>query len=164
MTNLDTLLNVEDKEVLGAAERAQPICTSLQIALVNLLAEFNIKPSAIAGHSGGEIAGAYAAGALTAKEALLVAFFRGTICSKGRSDGGMVAVGLGREAVVPYLANGVVLACENSGSSVTISGDLGSLEEVIVAIRKDMPDAFIRRLAVHVAYHSRKISLKYLRS
>lgn len=148
---------------MGGAERAQPTCTALQIALVDLLAEFDIYPAAVIGHSGGETAGAYAAGALSPKEALLVAYFRGVICSKAPSGGGMAAVGLGRDAVVPYLAPGVVLACENSGSSVTLSGDLGPLDEVLCAIQRDAPDTFLRKLGVPVAYHSRK-TLSYKKS
>lgn len=37
---------------------AQPICTVLQVALIQLLASVNILPSAVIGHSSGEIAAA----------------------------------------------------------------------------------------------------------
>lgn len=35
---------------------AQPVCTILQVALVDLLASINIRPSVVIGHSSGEIA------------------------------------------------------------------------------------------------------------
>ena len=37
---------------------SQPLCTALQIALVDLLKDFNIVPSTVVGHSSGEIAAA----------------------------------------------------------------------------------------------------------
>jgi malonyl CoA-acyl carrier protein transacylase len=43
---------------IDSAEISQPLCTALQIALVNLLRSFCIKPMAVAGHSSGEIAAA----------------------------------------------------------------------------------------------------------
>lgn len=42
-------------------EYSQPICTAIQIALVELLESFGIVPKAVVGHSSGEIAAAYVA-------------------------------------------------------------------------------------------------------
>lgn len=42
---------------------AQPLCTALQIALVDLLASWELQPVGIVGHSSGEIAAAYCVGA-----------------------------------------------------------------------------------------------------
>ena len=40
-------------------ELSQPICTALQLALVDLWRAFGLWPTAVAGHSSGEIAAAY---------------------------------------------------------------------------------------------------------
>lgn len=152
----DTLLNVKDKNILAKPEFSQPICTALQIALVDFLAAWQVTPAAVIGHSSGEIAAAYAAGALSMREAIIVAFYRGYVCSKPQKRGGMAAVGLGRADVQPYLISGVRIACENSGKSVTLSGDVQPLEESMAAIKKDHPDTLVRKLQVEVAYHSRK--------
>lgn len=69
----------------------------------------------------------------------------------------MAAIGLGSKQVQKYLVDGVVVACENSPLSTTISGDNDKLTEVLDAIKKDQPEVFARRLAVDMAYHSRKI-------
>ncbi|OJJ97005.1 hypothetical protein ASPACDRAFT_63311 [Aspergillus aculeatus ATCC 16872] len=55
----------------------QPLCTALQIALVELLQSWNLRPDAVVGHSSGEIAAAYCAGAITKGSALKIAYFRG---------------------------------------------------------------------------------------
>ncbi|KAK2028337.1 thiolase-like protein, partial [Colletotrichum zoysiae] len=80
---------------------SQPICVALQICLVDLLYAWGIQPSGVTSHSSGEIAAAYAAGALTFEEALGVAYFRGYLAEKHQgassTPGGMMAVGLGAE-------------------------------------------------------------------
>lgn len=158
----DTLLNVEDKTILAKPEFSQPICTALQIALVDCLAAWQVTPAAVIGHSSGEVAAAYAAGALSMRQAVIVAFYRGYVCSKPRKRaGGMAAVGLGRGDVQPYLIPGVRIACENSGKSVTLSGDVQALEESMAAMKEDHPDTLVRKLQVEVAYHSRKCFMCY---
>ncbi|TDZ15955.1 Highly reducing polyketide synthase gloL [Colletotrichum orbiculare MAFF 240422] len=139
---------------LGEAEFAQPICTALQIALVRHFARYGVTPKAVAGHSSGEIAAAYAAGVLTLKEAIIVAYYRGYTAKKLNKQGAMAAVGLGRDQVTPFLVDGVGIACENSNASVTLSGDVGALGVVCNAIKAAKPDALVRILKVDKAYHS----------
>jgi acyl transferase domain-containing protein len=104
----------------------------------------------------GEVAAAYAAGVLTRKEAIITAFYRGYACARCKIPGGMAAVGLGRAKVEPLLKTGVVLACENSNASVTISGDLVALDETMTLLRETYPSALVRKLQVPMGYHSRK--------
>lgn len=68
----------------------------------------------------------------------------------------MAAVGFGRYQVEPYLVEGVTVACENSASSTTISGDLDALRVVLENIRRDHPTILARQLQVEMAYHSRE--------
>jgi acyl transferase domain-containing protein len=100
-------------------------------------------------------AGAYAAGALDLKTAIIVAYYRGQIV-KNSQIGAMAAVGLGSKELKPYLRDGVVVACENSPQSSTISGDVEQLDLVLKHIQEELPDVFTRRLRVDIAYHSRK--------
>jgi acyl transferase domain-containing protein len=104
-------------------ELSQPLGTALQIALVDTFASVGIKPYAVVGHSGGETAAAYASGGLTAEEAIRVAFCRGDLLTLQMKSGAMAAVGLSWEETKKYLLPGVVVACENSPNSVTISGE-----------------------------------------
>ena len=153
--HIDILLNSDDKDLFGQAEFSQPLCTALQIALVDLLATWKITPVGVVGHSSGELAAAYAAGALTAEDAIIAAFYRGYVCKTAKKTGGMAAIGIGKAEVSTYLESGVRVACENSGSSVTLSGDLDVLESVMSNIKEARPDVLVRKLQVEMAYHSR---------
>ena len=69
---------------VGQAHISQAICSAVQLALTDLLASFGIRPSAVTGHSSGEIGAAYAAGALTFDSAMAAAYYRGRPLSSSR--------------------------------------------------------------------------------
>lgn len=139
---------------IGRPEIAQPLCTAVQIGLVNILRGWNITPDKVIGHSSGEFAAAYAANALSMESAIILAYTRGMVAKMAPEGGGMLAVALSRAGVSQYLNREVVLACENSPSSVTLSGNRGQLEQVATRIREDLPDTLLKLLPVERAYHS----------
>ncbi|KKP00195.1 beta-ketoacyl synthase domain-containing protein [Trichoderma harzianum] len=157
---VEELLRDKATSRLGEAELAQPATTAVQIALVDMVRNWGLIPDAVVGHSSGEIAAAYAAGHLSQHQAIKAAYYRGfssTIAkSKGFGKGGMLAVGLGEDEIQPYLERlqqgKAVVACQNSPSSSTISGDDAAIFELSELLTKD--DAFNRRLLVDTAYHS----------
>lgn len=159
----DQLLAPKKTSRISEAELSQPCCTALQIALVDLLRSYGIKPEAVLGHSSGEIAAAYASDVITLKEAIIIAYYRGKVLlGIDPSRGGMAAIGLGADQVQSYLQPGVLVGCENSPNSVTLTGDKAALEEVIQKIKKDDSAVFARALQVDRAYHSRKITWLFL--
>ncbi|CRG83422.1 hypothetical protein PISL3812_00773 [Talaromyces islandicus] len=139
---------------VNRAEISQPLCTALQVALVRMLVAAEVKPQAVAGHSSGEIAAAYAACLVTMEEAIIIAYYRGLVTNYQTLNGGMAAIGLGSETARKYLRPGVVIACENSPSSTTISGSSGTLDAVLEDIKRHHNDVLARRLKVDMAYHS----------
>ncbi|XHG07169.1 hypothetical protein AWENTII_010330 [Aspergillus wentii] len=141
---------------VNEVELAQPLCTALQLGLVQVFVHWGIQPEAVVGHSSGEIAAAYAAGAITLKSAIIVAYYRGKLAKLQEGSGAMAAIGLSREAVMPFLieTEGVVVACENSPQNVTLSGDKEKMEQVLEKIKASLPETFCRRLRVRIAYHS----------
>ncbi|KAG5979866.1 Type I Iterative PKS [Claviceps digitariae] len=141
---------------LSSAEFSQPLCTAIQIALVDALKAIGIFPHAVVGHSSGEIAAAYAAGALTAGEAFAIAHYRGAVTSKQKRNGTMAAIGMGWMEAEKYidLVPNVAIACDNSPKSVTISGDVDAVKTVVAAIKEDQPQTLARLLQVDKAYHS----------
>ncbi|KAL8728510.1 MAG: hypothetical protein Q9166_005332 [cf. Caloplaca sp. 2 TL-2023] len=143
-----------NKERLDAAELAQPLTTAIQIALVDALASKGVFPAAVVGHSSGEIAGAYAAEAITAKEAILIAMYRGAAATTQTKPGAMAAIGLSWQEAENHLVPNVSIACDNSPSNVTISGDTDAVEMVTTRIRKSGTNILARKMQVDKAYHS----------
>lgn len=139
---------------LSSAEISQPLCTAVQIALVDTFASIGVEPAAVIGHSSGEIAAAYAAGAIEARVAIEVAFYRGFVTQLQSKSGSMAAIGMGAKDVDRYLQPGVIVACENSPRSVTISGDTEAVEATVAKIKENHPDMLARLLRVDKAYHS----------
>ena len=118
-------------------------------------------------------AAAYAAGALSAQDCWKIAYHRGRLSDAIKDiapelKGSMMAVGLSQEAVQPYLdkldsSDTAVVACVNSPSNVTISGDVAAIEKLEALLKPD--NVFARRLRVENAYHSphmQKIADQYL--
>jgi len=162
----DVLLEDAPKSRVNEAEFSQPLCTAIQIAVVQLLNQWGIQPVVTVGHSSGEIAASFAAGHISASEAIIVAYYRGKVVRDINTNGSMLAVGLGAEAVEAYLhdMNGkVVVACHNSPAGVTLSGDSGALE--IVKDRLDTDKVFVRAVKTGgKAYHSHHmvpVAVKY---
>ena len=149
------------KSKLHLAEYAQPLCTALQILLVDLLAAANVKFSAVVGHSSGEIGAAYAAGVLSARDAIVVAYYRGihTKLAGGPNGerGAMLAVGTSLEdaeefVALPQFEGRICVAAANSPTSVTLSGDVDAVDEAKEVF--DDEGKFARTLRVDKAYHS----------
>ncbi|KAJ6133992.1 phenolpthiocerol synthesis polyketide synthase ppsB [Penicillium sp. IBT 18751x] len=146
---------------LSQPEISQPICSVLQIALVDELRAWGVIPLKVVGHSSGEIAAAYSIGALSHRDAIAAAYFRGvaTISLRNASDinGGMMAVGCSRDEAEGLMKQSklegtAAVACVNSPSSVTLSGDVDTLEQLRTIC--DERKIFARRLKVEMAYHS----------
>lgn len=142
---------------------SQPICTALQIALVDLLFDWNITPTTVVGHSSGEIAAAYCVGGLSRESAWKVAYYRGlaaaSILHSSSEATAMMSVGLSRKDAQSYIdriydpvAVKVSIGCINSHKNVTLTGlelELESLQEVF-----EREGIFCRKLKMNIAYHS----------
>ncbi|KOS43699.1 hypothetical protein ACN38_g5364 [Penicillium nordicum] len=144
---------------INRPDRSQPITCALQIALVDLLASWSVYPNAVVGHSSGEIAAGYAAGYLSHEDALRVAWFRGFFSQQiAQSDrrGGMLATGISASDAQKYLEElpprSVVVACVNSPSSTTLSGDVDFIDQLEARLQQD--GHFARKLRIDTAYHS----------
>jgi len=137
---LTTLFSPELDGELERTEVAQPLLFALQVSLVEALADQGIAPAAVAGHSVGEVAAAWACGALSLKDAVQVIHARSTHQEITRHLGGMAALLLpadkAREAIDYPAFAGIELAAVNSPRSVTISGPIEKLEAFAAHARK----------------------------
>ncbi|KAH7092025.1 putative polyketide synthase [Paraphoma chrysanthemicola] len=171
---LEELGKSASESQIELAEFSQPLSTVLQVALVDHLSSWNILPATVVGHSSGEIAAAYSYGAITKQDAWKISYWRGKLCAKLPSmapdlQGSMMAVGLGPEDARSYVDavehGKVVIACVNSPSSVTLSGDQAGIDEILVALKSQ--NIFARKLKVSNAYHSHHMQIladEYLRA
>ncbi|KAK3987151.1 Fusarin C synthetase [Cladorrhinum sp. PSN332] len=157
----EELLRRDNPDRTLSAEISQPLCTAIQVALVDLLKECDITFSAVVGHSSGEIAAAYAAGVLEARDAILIAYYRGYHSSRAKHKGGtpgkMMAVGMSPEDAEafcqqPRFLGRISVAARNSPSSTTLSGDSEAIDEAKLVL--DEKAVFSRALKVDTAYHS----------
>lgn len=138
----------------------------LQIALVDLLRSWNVLPTAVVGHSGGEIAASYASGGLTKQDAWKVAYFRGFVASKmklkaPKVNGAMMAVGLSSEVAEEWITRvtdgKLVVACINSPTSTTIAGDSTGIYQLLDMLKA--ANIFAKKLFVDTAYHSHHMAI-----
>ena len=84
----------------------------------------------------GEIAAAFAAGKLTLAEAITVAYYRGYVNAGSTVPGAMTAVALSKAMATQVIEDAHVgeyvrIACMNSPSNVTISGDSDAVHALV---------------------------------
>ncbi|KAK7979719.1 hypothetical protein PG989_012176 [Apiospora arundinis] len=147
---------------VGEPQISQAACTALQLGLTDLLRSWGVKPLSVIGHSSGEIAAAYATGAICLKEAMAIAYYRGKLASSLKGvQGAMIAVGQGAEetrAMIKELGfAGISVACENAPESTTVSGDASAIDQL--ATHLERTGIMCRKLRVDVAYHSAHMKL-----
>ena len=159
----------ESSSNINLAAYSQPICTAVQVALIELLNHWGVKPTAVVGHSSGEIAAAFCIGAITREAAWKISYHRGRLAGLLTADAGMLAVGLGESEVQPFLEQithgKIIVACINSPANVTISGDAKGIDQIKALL--DDQGIFARKLKVENAYHSHHmdvIAATYLES
>ncbi|KAK2616630.1 hypothetical protein QQS21_000453 [Conoideocrella luteorostrata] len=148
---------------VNSPDVSQVLCTALQMAIIDVLRSWSVKPEFIVGHSSGEIAAAYGAGYISCHEAILLANARGVVVAGSASDelrspGAMLSVGISRSEALVHLeelqlAGRVELACVNSPHNVTVSGDKDAVESF--RLKMDHLKIFNRLLKTSsIAYHS----------
>lgn len=150
------LLAPAETSRIAQAEISQPLCTAVQIMVVDLLEQAGVRFSSVVGHSSGEIACAYVSGFISATDAIRVAYYRGKYAYLAKG-GAMVAAGTDMQDAIdlcslPKLRGKAQLAANNSSASVTISGDAEAIDLVDTVMRDEAK--FSRKLRVDTAYHS----------
>ncbi|ENH62001.1 Lovastatin nonaketide synthase [Fusarium oxysporum f. sp. cubense race 1] len=157
---LEEILKDEAETRISDSRISQPATTAIQMALVDLLDSFHVAPNYVIGHSSGEIAAAYASGALTKEEAWEVAYYRGLVASSlaiehTRTQGSMMVVGLSvldLDESYDDKKYPCEVACVNGPRSLTLSGRKENIEGAFREL--SAKGIFCRILPVKVAYHS----------
>ena len=145
-------------QALARADIAQPLLFAIQVGVVQALRAIGIHASGYFGHSVGEIAAAWGAGALSLADAGRVVVARSRQQQRTQGTGGMAAVALAHDAARDLLAeieSPLEIAAFNAARSVTVSGPVDEIERLAVAARGR--GLGYRRLDLDFAFHSREM-------
>ncbi|MEU3491855.1 type I polyketide synthase, partial [Streptomyces massasporeus] len=140
---------------VGRVDVVQPLLFAVMVSLAAVWEDWGVRPSAVIGHSQGEIAAACVAGALSLRDAARVVALRSRSIVALAGHGGMVSVPLPVERVREDLADyegRVSVAAVNGPASVVVSGDVEGLDELLT--RWTGSGVRARRIAVDYASHS----------
>ena len=152
------------QEALDEVQLAQPVIFMIQCALAELYKTWGVYPDCVVGHSSGEVAAAYASGALSLAEATHLVFHRATLQQRVAGSGRMLPIGLDRAGVeqlletlkVPFRPEEgpaqVEIACENAPASTVICGK----EAVLQPIMAELDRRHLQNQLLHgnIAFHS----------
>ncbi|MEV0135911.1 SDR family NAD(P)-dependent oxidoreductase [Dactylosporangium sp. NPDC050688] len=136
----------------------QPVLFAVMVSLAAVWRAAGVVPAAVVGHSQGEIAAAYVAGALNLDDAARVVALRSRALSALAGRGGMLSVQLPADALAARLApygDRLAVAVVNSPRSAVVAGDPDALDALLAACHAD--DVRARRVDVDYASHSAQV-------
>ncbi|MER6016431.1 type I polyketide synthase [Streptomyces bluensis] len=147
----------DDANPLNATGYAQSALFALQVALVELLRSWGVRPDLVLGHSVGELAAAYAAGVFELPDAVRLVAARARLMQSLPQGGAMAALEGGEAEVTELLkeltgSGQIAVAVVNGPSSVVVSGDEELVVEAMDVARGQ--GRRVSRLRVSHAFHS----------
>jgi len=151
----DEILKEEDSSRINNTAILQPAIFVIQILVTEYLAQQGIMPDAVLGHSMGEVAAAYIAGALSLDDAVKVIYHRSALQGSLDGTGRMLAVGLSAEAVQEIIdtqAPELCVAAVNAPNTCTVAGPEAGIK--ILSAYLSEKGLFNRILNVEVPFHS----------
>lgn len=155
---LEELAAGPEQSRLGNTEVDQPAIFAIQVGLVALFEEWGVRPDAVVGHSSGEVAAAYCAGALSLEDACAVIHHRSRLMQRAAGGGRMAAIGLGeseaRAAIEPF-GGRLEVAAVNAPHLTTVTGEAAALDELIAHLKAQK--IVSQPLDVDCAFHSRQM-------
>ncbi|MBK4178074.1 type I polyketide synthase [Corynebacterium macginleyi] len=148
---------VEDDSQTYDTETAQVAITAIQIALTDLLASFGVRPAGVMGMSMGEIAAAYAAGGISARDAMNIACHRARLMGEGEASlseadqGAMAVVELSAEDIAA-LDESIEPAVYTGPGMTTVGGKRQAVLDLVEKLEGE--GKFARALNVKAAGHT----------
>jgi acyl transferase domain-containing protein/acyl carrier protein len=142
-------------ETVTGIDRVQPVLFAMQVALATAMRSYGVHPSAVIGHSLGEVSAAVVAGALTLEDGVRI------ICRRSRllrlvAGGAMAAIELPAQRVREELAargvDDVVVSVIASPQSIVVGGETEAVRDMVAAW--ELRGVMAREIAVDVASHS----------
>ncbi len=139
---------------LDETQFTQPALFALEYSLAQLWLSWGITPSAVMGHSVGELVAACVAGAFNLEDALSLVAARGRLMQKLSEPGAMVSTRATEAQVRDLLGDypRVSIAAINGPQSVVVSG--AEAEVLALAAKLEAAGIETKRLTVSHAFHS----------
>ncbi|WP_438452546.1 type I polyketide synthase [Streptomyces asiaticus] len=151
---LDVLRDTEDGTALERAEVLQPVLWAVMVSLAQVWRSLGVVPSAVVGHSQGEIAAACVAGALSLEDGARLIAVRSRIAAALIGRGGLASIGASEERAAELLADrdDVWIAAVNGPGATVVGGSPEGLAEVTA--RAEAAGLRHRRVATAYASHT----------
>ncbi|MFF0747299.1 SDR family NAD(P)-dependent oxidoreductase [Streptomyces sp. NPDC004111] len=155
----DVLRGADGAPGLDRVDVVQPALFAVMVSLAALWRAHGVEPSAVVGHSQGEIAAACVAGALTLDDAARVVALRSrAIAERLAGRGGMLSAALPADAVADLIApwaGRLSVAALNGPAATVVSGEPEALDALAEACAADAVRT--RRIPVDYASHSAQV-------
>ncbi|HEX5254872.1 MAG TPA: SDR family NAD(P)-dependent oxidoreductase [Mycobacterium sp.] len=155
---IDVIRGAPGAPGLDRVDVVQPALWAVMVSLAELWRSAGVVPDAVIGHSQGEIAAAYVAGALSLDDAARVVTLRSRLLVQLSGRGGMVslACSLARaEQLIAGWGERLNIATVNGVAAVVVSGEVDALAELMQRCEADNIRA--RRIDVDYASHSAQV-------
>ncbi|GAO07614.1 polyketide synthase [Streptomyces lydicamycinicus] len=155
----DLMAVLSDEDALARVDVVQPVLWAVMVSLAAVWEDCGVVPSAVVGHSQGEIAAACVAGILSLRDgARVVALRSQAIGHVLAGRGGMVSVAGSREAVQERIARWgerLSVAAINGPSATVVSGEPDALQELLAECAEQEVRA--RQIPVDYASHGAQV-------
>lgn len=140
---------------LDRVDVAQPVLFAVMVSLAAHWRALGIQPDAVLGHSQGEIAAAYVAGALSLRDAAMVVTFRSRAIRAMARTGGMVSIACAMQRIHTLIepwTQSISVAAQNGPRTGIVTGNAAALDALMVVCERDEVPA--TRIPIDYASHS----------
>ncbi|MGW4490333.1 SDR family NAD(P)-dependent oxidoreductase [Amycolatopsis sp. NPDC004368] len=154
-TDWSLLEVLDDEAALARVDVVQPVLWAVMVSLAAVWESWGVQPSAVVGHSQGEVAAAVVAGALSVEDGARVVALRSKALAMLAGSGGMVSVAVSPEEAEQLLSavgGNLSIAATNSAHSVVVAGDTAALDRLVAHCQTEEIDG--RRINVDYASHT----------
>ncbi|MEZ0369155.1 MAG: SDR family NAD(P)-dependent oxidoreductase, partial [Candidatus Sericytochromatia bacterium] len=154
---LSEVLETATAEDYARMELIQPVIFAIQVGLSALWQSWGLRPQIVIGHSMGEVAAAYLAGALSLEDAARIICRRSRLLGQQsqQSAGGMLFTALTPAACEAYLSKEIMIGVYNGPDATVLTGERQALEDLAQTLADQ--EIFARFVQVPVAAHSWQI-------
>ncbi|MBS2038799.1 SDR family NAD(P)-dependent oxidoreductase [bacterium] len=146
-----------DQTSIDQTSVVQPMIFALQSGLTRMLSAWGIEPDAYIGHSVGEVASAWASGALELGDAIQLVVNRGRSMDRPSSRGRMISVSASASELELYMQAGVCVGAINAPQTVVLSGEHAAMEQVNQRLRQAGFEC--NDVKVEYAFHSAQLDV-----